>query len=461
MHGIIFTELRKYVDEKLGGDAWSNLLSAAGLSGRMYLPIQEYPDAEAVTLVTTAARITGLDPALILESFGEFIAPSLLGMYRTLVKEEWKTLDVVEFTEDTIHKVVRQRNPGAKPPELKAVRLSPTQLKLTYGSQRKLCFVAKGIMKGLANHFGEEVTVEETQCMHSGAELCEMVVSVAAEVGIPKDELNGVPRQDPRTIAAVPAAAAKPNKAKVAAGAGAPAAAKQVLKMDLKIARASADSPKKKANAAAKAAAGNPSPSKPKVSAARKPGPQSARAATAKKTAATPKAEAKRTSVVTQPKATRETANSKQRVLQGKASKKTGPKPVVAATVAPKTGRKAAPKSASLAKPAGKAAPKAASKAAKKPARKVAGERSSARQVEDGAKVAKPGAKGSASMPTPKKPAAAEPKPRSPAKIAAKPKKAQKATGRKAALSAPKLVVSDPALKAGSGGGRKPLKKAS
>lgn len=188
MHGIIFTELRKYVDEKLGGNAWTDLLAAAGLKGRMYLPIQEYPDAEAVGLVVTASEITGLDASVILEDFGQFIAPSLLGMYRTLVQPEWRTLDVLEFTEDTIHKVVRSSNPGAKPPELKAVRVSESELHLTYGSQRKLCFVAKGIIKGLAAHFNEEVEVEESQCMHAGAETCEILVRVPVGATLEESE---------------------------------------------------------------------------------------------------------------------------------------------------------------------------------------------------------------------------------------------------------------------------------
>lgn len=187
MHGIIFAELRKYVDTKLGGSAWNKLLAEAGLKGRMYLPIQDYPDAEAVALVTTASTITGTPAPAILEDFGEFIAPSLLGMYRTLVQPEWKTLDVLQYTEDTIHKVVRARNPGARPAELSAERISPTELQLVYSSQRKLCPIARGIIKGLGNIFGEEVSVEETQCMHSGAPHCEMTVKViAAEVALPE-----------------------------------------------------------------------------------------------------------------------------------------------------------------------------------------------------------------------------------------------------------------------------------
>ncbi|MEX2571491.1 MAG: heme NO-binding domain-containing protein [Gemmatimonadota bacterium] len=176
MHGIIFTELRKYVDEQLGATAWGGLLASAGLKGRMYLPIREYPDAEAIALVGAAADVTGLEVPAILEDFGRFIAPSLLGMYRTIVKPEWRTLDVIENTEDTIHTVVRARNPGAKPAKLKAVRLSATELQLIYSSDRKLCPVARGIMKGVAACFDEEISVEETKCMHDGADHCEMTV---------------------------------------------------------------------------------------------------------------------------------------------------------------------------------------------------------------------------------------------------------------------------------------------
>jgi hypothetical protein len=33
MHGVIFAELRKYVDTKLGRDVWDDLLKEAGLGG--------------------------------------------------------------------------------------------------------------------------------------------------------------------------------------------------------------------------------------------------------------------------------------------------------------------------------------------------------------------------------------------------------------------------------------------
>src|SRR5688572_2388215 len=122
MHGIIFGELKKLIDSRLGGDSWRTVLQEAGLGSVIYMPVGEYPDAHALAIVGVIAQKTGKDVKVVLEEFGEFIAPHLLMLYRHMVKPEWKTLDLLENTEQTIHRVVRLRNPGAKPPELKTDR---------------------------------------------------------------------------------------------------------------------------------------------------------------------------------------------------------------------------------------------------------------------------------------------------------------------------------------------------
>ncbi len=131
MHGIIFSELRKYVETKMGSEGWNELLAKAGLGKRIYLPIQEYPDEDMLALVGTASEVLEAPAEAILEDFGVFIAPALLGLYRTLVKPDWKTLDLLENTEHTIHSVVRARNPGARPAKLTAVRAAPDTVDLT------------------------------------------------------------------------------------------------------------------------------------------------------------------------------------------------------------------------------------------------------------------------------------------------------------------------------------------
>lgn len=176
MHGTVFSELKKYVEEKLGPERWPDLLGEAGLGAKHFELLETYPDSDAVALVSAASRITGAPAADLLEDFGAFIAPHLIDMYWGLIEPEWKTLDLLEHTEEAIHKVVRLKNPGAQPPQLRVTRTGADRAVIEYTSERKMCPIAKGIVRGLAKHFAEVVEISEAECMHRGARRCLIAV---------------------------------------------------------------------------------------------------------------------------------------------------------------------------------------------------------------------------------------------------------------------------------------------
>jgi hypothetical protein len=178
MHGTIFAELKKYVDTKVGGNAWQQLLSATQLERRIYLPVESYPDEEAVKLVVAASTATGKPVDAILEDFGLFITPDLMRIYGALAKPEWKTLEFLENTESTIHRVVRMRDAKAQPPELKVTRSGPKEVTILYGSSRRLCALARGLVQGVARHYGEQARIDEPACQHKGAKICRLIVAV-------------------------------------------------------------------------------------------------------------------------------------------------------------------------------------------------------------------------------------------------------------------------------------------
>ena len=175
MHGIVFSELQKFVVSKHGYPGWKAVTEKAGLAHKVYVPAGQYADSEIVSLVTAASAITGQDPSQIVEAFGEFIVPSLLKMYGHLLKRNWKSLDVIEHTEGTVHTVVRISDKHALPPKLRTRRAGPDAVVLVYDSPRKLCALAVGIGKGLARHFKETLSINQTQCMLKGGEYCEIV----------------------------------------------------------------------------------------------------------------------------------------------------------------------------------------------------------------------------------------------------------------------------------------------
>jgi Haem-NO-binding len=171
---MIFAELEQYAESKFGPGTWKTLLKKANLENRIYLAVQEYPDSEAVSLVMAASAATGQPVSSVLEDFGRFIVPSLLRLYGHLLKPEWRTLDVIENTERTVHAVVRVRNPGAKPPQLKTRRIGPKEVSLLYNSPRRLCGLAIGIASGLGEHFHENIVANQRICMYKGADHCEI-----------------------------------------------------------------------------------------------------------------------------------------------------------------------------------------------------------------------------------------------------------------------------------------------
>lgn len=176
MHGLIHLQLQRFVESRHGAEGWRELNRRAGLESQVITALQSYPDEHVTRLVTEAVGLTGMPAAELLEAFGRFLAPVYLSVYGSLVKPDWRTLELLENTERTMHRVVRVRQPGAAPPELSVERTSPKEVLVTYGSQRRLCAVARGIIRGVAEHYAEQVQLSERTCMLRGGDACRISV---------------------------------------------------------------------------------------------------------------------------------------------------------------------------------------------------------------------------------------------------------------------------------------------
>ncbi len=160
MYGIFHVELQNYIETKYGHDVWRATKKKAGLEDRFYMTVCTYLDSEAFAIVEAASELTGASRAALLEDFGEFIAPTLMKTHEPLINPEWGLAEFLFNTEEAIHRVVRLKNMGAQPPRLKFEQIGPNQLHFCYDSPRQMDAVAKGIIKGIAQHYGEIVTIE-------------------------------------------------------------------------------------------------------------------------------------------------------------------------------------------------------------------------------------------------------------------------------------------------------------
>lgn len=174
MYGVIFDFLRDYVIKNHGGKpTWEALLKANGYGYKIFFPTIEYADSEIVALATTASEALSVPLPDVLEDFGSFVAGRLLSFYNMYVDEKnWKTFEIIENAGGCIHHAIHRHNPTRKPPKIAAKRISPDELIINYQSQRKMCAVLRGIVRGLGEHFKEVLTIQETQCMLDGFDRC-------------------------------------------------------------------------------------------------------------------------------------------------------------------------------------------------------------------------------------------------------------------------------------------------
>lgn len=155
MHGTILTLLKRYVQTQYDHSTWVKLMERSGLDGVEFNHKTVYPDEHIYALVGHAAEMTGLSAGELHEKFGEYLVPDLMYMYQKLLRPEWKTLDMLEHTELTMHQHVRREHAENSPPVLDVNRIGPDELMIDYVSPRRMGGLAVGIVRGLAAYYDE------------------------------------------------------------------------------------------------------------------------------------------------------------------------------------------------------------------------------------------------------------------------------------------------------------------
>src|SRR6266850_588382 len=176
MNGIIHIEIAKFGQSHLGELGWQEVVRQSGVPERLYYRVADYPDEEALALLAALSAQLNQPVGEVLEALGEYIVPDLLKMARFWIPPEWKTLDVIANTEQTIHETLRGEGSGTNPPRLHCRRTSADEVVISYDSPRRMCRLARGIIRGLATSYQEGVTIDEPACMLNGAPACELIV---------------------------------------------------------------------------------------------------------------------------------------------------------------------------------------------------------------------------------------------------------------------------------------------
>jgi hypothetical protein len=180
MHGSLLHGFKEFVRRRYGEAAWSSVVEAAGAGG-WYHSTQTYPDEELVALVNATAVREKQPVASVLEDFGAALVPVLMSLYKAFAEPQWRTLELLANSESVIHRTVRLRDPDAHPPQLKPRWISDREVQIEYRSARRLCAVAVGICRGVADYYGDTVSVQQTACMERQDGACLILVRLTPD----------------------------------------------------------------------------------------------------------------------------------------------------------------------------------------------------------------------------------------------------------------------------------------
>lgn len=182
MHGVLFTCLKQFYEDQ--GLSWETLRQRCGLlkettflqrlCGIQYPDYETdkvYPDLEFTCLLSRVDIDWGVRQGEhVVESFGRYLGRAFLHQFETEVDPTWRTFDVLENL-DALLLRMKSTTPGIEPPRF-TTRRDGERMELTYVSSRKLCRLGVGIIRGIADHFGESLWPTHHTCVHRGAREC-------------------------------------------------------------------------------------------------------------------------------------------------------------------------------------------------------------------------------------------------------------------------------------------------
>lgn len=171
MKGVIFNAVEETVRLEHGEDAWDQLLETAGVDGA-YTSLGTYPDEQLYALVAAACDLLGVTQEDLLRHLGRRSFGHLAGRNPALMTGLADGRSLLLALNGVIHPEVRKVYPEAEVPEFLDLSTDPGSLSLQYNSQRGLCHLAEGLALGVADHFGESMSVSQPECRHRGDERC-------------------------------------------------------------------------------------------------------------------------------------------------------------------------------------------------------------------------------------------------------------------------------------------------
>jgi len=165
MKGFIFTNFIDFVETTHGLEMVDEMITNCDLpSEGIYSSFNSYDFDELVSLLTYVSKKTDVNPEILLEKFGAFVFPYLIGKHSYIIEHFDNALDLIAGIENHIHIEVKKLYNDADLPTFRVVEKTTKKLTIIYNSSKGLTYFAIGLIKETLNHFNVSgaVTIDKS-----------------------------------------------------------------------------------------------------------------------------------------------------------------------------------------------------------------------------------------------------------------------------------------------------------
>jgi hypothetical protein len=154
MKGFIFTNFIEFVETNHGLEMVDEMITNCNLPSQgIYSSFSSYEFDELVSLLTFVSQKTKVNPEILLEKFGVFVFPYLIGKHSYIIENFDNPIDLIGGIENHIHIEVKKLYNDADLPTFRVVEKTTKKLTIIYNSSKGLTYFAIGLMKETLNHF--------------------------------------------------------------------------------------------------------------------------------------------------------------------------------------------------------------------------------------------------------------------------------------------------------------------
>lgn len=180
MKGVILTTFNDMVEQQVGMNVWEQVLDTVNPESKgIYTSVEDFPDEELIAMVSELSKQTGTPVLELIFAFGQYLFHALAMRHSVYLESQSDFLSFLKSIEDVIHREVEKLYPNPNLPTLHWQQPDENSLILNYQSPRKMCHLAVGLIRGAAQHYEVEYTLEHDPCMLDGASSCQFFIKLS------------------------------------------------------------------------------------------------------------------------------------------------------------------------------------------------------------------------------------------------------------------------------------------